>query len=83
VIRFGFTSFLGAGAAIGATVIVAGADTGTQPSSPRPSAIIGVSLSSASRASGPLATSKTLSPRAVSNAIKDVTLRAFAERSPS
>jgi hypothetical protein len=83
VISLGSASFLGAGAAIGAIVIVAGAETGTQPSSPSPSAIIGVSLFTASRASGPLAKSTTLSPRAVSSAIKDVTLRAFAERSPS
>ena len=76
-------SDLGAGAEIADSVIVASADAGMQPSSPRPSAIIGVSLSTASRASGPLATSRTLSPRAVSRAINDVTLRALAKRSPS
>ena len=63
--------------------MAASAVVGTHPSSPSPSAIMGVSLSTASLASGPFATNTTLSPSAVSRASNDVTLRAFAERSPS
>jgi hypothetical protein len=58
--------------------LVAGAGAGVQPSSPRPWAITGVILSTAARASGPLARRCTIAPLRTSSAMIAVMLRAFA-----